>query len=164
MIKPIVNMNRMAMNESIATTCCYAWNGTSLLGSAQVLHGGNLGAVTYFKYYYPETNNSVQVNEAWMNVGVVPNYNYRDRVTGTTNLPYLSGGEWYDGQAAITKFGGLELTEAGKEAWLIARPVNYYKQTVDHVEITHTGATSAHYQWQNGNAWLVDHKAVQYSS
>lgn len=164
MIKPIVNMNYMAMNESIATTCCYAWNGTSILGTAQVLHGGKLDATTYYKYFYPETHDEVEVKPVWMNVGIVPNWEYRSRVADVANLPYLSGGEWYDGQTALTQFGGTTLTDAGKIAWVIASPTSYFKKTVDHTEIKHIGATSAHYQWQNGNAWLVDHNAVQYSS
>ena len=164
MLKPIVSMNQMAMNESIATTCCYKWNGVSVTGSATVLHGGKLDVNYHYGYYYPETNETIKVSNGWMNVAVVPNYEYKERVMSSANLPYLCGGDWYDGDAAITKWGGIELTDAGKVAWKIKDPSSYYKKVLEGYDITHKGATSAHYKWTSGNNWLADHTAVQYSS
>lgn len=164
MIKPIVKLNKMAMNESIATTCCYAWNGMSLLGSAQILHGGRLDAEVFYKYFYPETNFTVEVKDAWLNVGVLPSYQFRDKVTDVVDLPYRSGGEWYVGREPLTQFGGLELVPEAKEAWVLANPVNYFKKVESHTDIKHVGATEPHNKWNANATWLADHLAVQYSS
>lgn len=40
---PIVSMNRMAMNESVATTCCYRKVPTATVLYWEVLHGGWVG-------------------------------------------------------------------------------------------------------------------------
>ena len=164
MLKPIVSMNQMAMNESIATTCCYKWNGVSITGAATVLHGGDLKVNYEYTWYYPETNNGVEVSSGWLNVGIVPKFALKDIVTGNQYLPYLSGGEWCcDGQE-LTEFGGIKVTDQFEDTWKLADPTTYYKKVATDYSITHTGATSAHYKWVGGNAWLADHEAVQYSS
>lgn len=40
---PIVSMNKMAMNESVATTCCYRQVPTASVVYWEVLHGGWIG-------------------------------------------------------------------------------------------------------------------------
>ncbi len=175
MLKPIVSMNQMAMNESIATTCCYTWNG-NVTGSASVLHGGKLDVSYSYRYFYPETytgdKNFVgaeyEVSRGWLNTNlpVVPNWEYRGFVVSAGALPYQSGAEWYDGYGdkPITKDNGLALSDYGKEHWLYKNPATFYNKVMSGTSITHTGATSAHYKWTSGNNWLADHDAVQYSS
>lgn len=43
MMMPIVSMNKMAMNESVATTCCYRKVPTATVLYWEVLHGGWVG-------------------------------------------------------------------------------------------------------------------------
>ena len=176
MLKPIVSMNQMAMNESIATTCCYTWNG-NVTGSASVLHGGKLDVSYSYRYFYPETYTGdkdfvgaeCEVSSGWLSnsLPVVPNWDNRRLVTGAT-LPYKSDGEWYDyfgdKPEAITKDNGFTLTDYGKKHWLLKNPATFYNKVTAGTNITHTGATSAHYKWTSGNNWLADHAAVQYSS
>ena len=177
MLKPIVSMNQMAMNESIATTCCYTWNG-NVTGSASVLHGGKLDVSYSYRYFYPETytgdKNFVgaefEISKGWLSNGlpVVPNWETKGIATQAGGMPYKCGGEWYDffseKPEAITKDNGLALTDYGKEHWLLKNPATFYNNVVAGTNITHTGATSAHYKWTSGNSWLSDHDAVQYSS
>ena len=68
MLKPIVSMNQMAMNESIATTCCYVWNGTSLLGSASLPHGGSLkaGSKTQWYVWNGTKTEATNLNSSWL--------------------------------------------------------------------------------------------------
>ena len=63
MLKPVVNMNKMAMNESIATTCCFVWNGTSYAGSATMPHGGTLVA-KYNTAYYLKSDRGLEISKA----------------------------------------------------------------------------------------------------
>ena len=169
MLKPIVSMNQMAMNESIATTCCYKWNGVSITGSASVLHGGELQVKRSYYYIYPGTDapgaTEVVVSNGWLTVPCVPTNaaNYM-HVTDAANLPYKSGGDWYEGgtNLPITTNGG-NIVSSG---WLFTDPASYYVKTEDYSKrtIKHVGSTSAHYEWTSGNNWLADHAAVQYSS
>ena len=170
MLKPIVSMNQMAMNESIATTCCYTWNG-NVTGSASVLHGGKLDVSYSYRYFYPQTYTGTKANgwkdaeceisKGWLNVGVAPS---RDNMSAAQHdyVPYQCGGEWCLEGKVLTKFGGLEIADGVKD-WVIKTP-NFYTSVKTGTNITHVGATSAHYRWTSGNSWLADHEAVQFSS
>lgn len=171
MLKPIVSMNQMAMNESIATTCCYKWNGYSITGAATVLHGGSLDVKKTYGYYYPGTDapgaKKLIVSSGWLTVPCVPtgksNYKF---VTSAENLPYKSDGDWYYGYgenavAITSNKGNIVLDE---DSWMFTDPTGYYTEYTVSTKIKHVGATSAHYEWTSGNSWLSDHAAVQYTS
>ena len=166
MLKPIVSMNQMAMNESIATTCCYKWNGVSITGSATVLHGGNLNASYTYDYYYPDNTqkitNSTPVSNAWFNVPLAPTYAYKDLVKDGYSVPYKSAGEWYVDNTPITQYAGTDIIDT--TAWKWVNPDTFYTAYKTGVSLEHVGSTSAHYKYQYGNEWLADHAAVQYSS
>ena len=167
MLKPIVSMNQMAMNESIATTCCYKWNGNEITGSATVLHGGKIEVNKKIGYYYPGTKAPTEkvgfvVSDGWLNVPCIPtgaNYTF---VADATHLPYKSGGDWYTVAGdPITEFGSHIVLDG----WTFnVAPKDYYTAYVKEKKLNHVGSTSAHYQWTSGNNWLADHEAVQYSS
>ena len=168
MLKPIVSMNQMAMNESIATTCCYTWNG-NVTGAANVLHGGKLDVKRSYYYVYPGTESpasaqEVVVSSGWLNVPVVPvgadNY---ARVSDTP-VPYKSAGDWYYGEEAITTNNCNY--EVDKSRWYFTDPTTYYVKLEDVKKrvIKHVGSTSAHYKWTSGNEWLADHAAARFSS
>ena len=170
MLKPIVSMNQMAMNESIATTCCYTWNG-NVTGSASVLHGGKLDVSYSYRYFYPQTYTGTksngwkdaecEISKVWLNVGVAPSRDHMEDAQ-RDSMPYQCGGEWCLDGKALTKYQGLEIAD-GVEGWVIKTP-NFYTSVKTGTNITHVGATSAHYKWTSGNNWLADHTAVQYSS
>lgn len=166
MIKPIISMNEMSMNESIATTCCYRWNGTSITGTAAVLHGGKLNVAYKYGYYYPGTDapgaTPVKVSEGWLNVPCVPtgadNYTF---VENAANLPFYSGGDWYlANDIPITENNGHIV----RDGWKFVEPTTFYTKYVMDTNIQHVGSTSAHYTWVKGNEWLADHTAEQFMS
>ena len=150
MLKPVVNMNKMAMNESIATTCCFVWNGTSYAGSATMPHGGTLVA-KYNTAYYLKTNRGLEISKGWIN--------WKGGHITTTDLmasaPYESAGKWY--------CNGVELTSANS-ASLTGLTFNWcdhnnagcaYEKVSTLSSMTHVGATSAHYNYTSGNSSLA---------
>lgn len=172
MLKPIVSMNQMAMNESIATTCCYSYdlvwasNYSSKYASAPatVLHGGKISVYWDYDYYYPLVANgaSVNVSSGWFNVPLTPTYAYKSMVSSSSGLPYQSGGEWYSNDTAITRYAGTDIIN--KDVWQWVDPSSFYTAKTRGLDMKHVGATSPHYKWTSGNSWLADHDAVQYSS
>ena len=168
MLKPIVSMNQMAMNESIATTCCFKWGGTAI-DAATVLHGGKLDVKYNYTYYYPETNKGVKVSDGWLGVGVAPTYTYADRTESGEYMPYRSSGawgnwEWAQGNQQITYDARTKVVPGMEDEWKIVNPETFYKKVQSDPIVTHVGATSAHYKFVSGHNWLMDHTAVQYSS
>ena len=150
MLKPVVNMNKMAMNESIATTCCFVWNGTSYAGSATMPHGGTLVA-KYNTAYYLKTNRGLEISKGWINWkgGHITN-----RVL-MADAPYESDGKWY--------CNGVELISANS-ASLPGLTFNWcdhnnagcaYEKVSTLASMTHVGATSAHYNYTSGNSSLA---------
>ena len=170
MLKPIVSMNQMAMNESIATTCCYVWNGTSLLGSASLPHGGQLVAGSKTTYYTWNADRTVakEINKSWLNwTGghVNPNFaswKYNAVDSQGNNVAYVTKDnvrdDLYIGDKVNSNiaFAGY-CDHKGADCW-------YTKETSFDKTFTHVGATSAHYTWTTGHKWLMDHEAVQFSS
>ena len=170
MLKPIVSMNQMAMNESIATTCCYVWNGTSLLGSASLPHGGQLVAGSKTTYYTWDANRTVakEINKSWLkwtDGHVKPayaHYTYNAVDSQGNKIGFASSKDiiknLYVGDDVNTEiaFAGY-CDHKGADCW-------YTKETSFDKTFTHVGATSAHYTWTSGHEWLADHDAVQFSS
>lgn len=160
MLKPIVSMNTMAMNESIATTCCFVWNGTSYAGSASLPHGGKLVGSSSSTYYFKNANRGTVVSKGWLN------YKYGHVVCGGTvenSAPYESGGKWYVGDALISSLPTTDVKPTAYCDHSIAANCEYEKVS-SFSGMKHIGATSAHYTYTSGNNWLVDHTAYQYSS
>ena len=150
MLKPVVNMNKMAMNESIATTCCFVWNGTSYAGSATMPHGGTLVA-KYNTAYYLKSNRGLEISKGWIN--------WKGGHITTTALmasaPYESAGKWY--------CNGVELTSANSASlggltfgWCDHNNAGCaYEKVSTLASMTHVGATSAHYNYTSGNSSLA---------
>ena len=172
MLKPIVSMNQMAMNESIATTCCYVWNGTSLLGSASLPHGGQLvaGSKTAYYTWNGAKTEAKEINKSWLKFSghVTPayaSYTYNPSDSQGANVAFakvMKGADVLDlydekGNLNTAIATGGFCTHNSSDCW-------YTKETSFDKTFTHTGATSAHYNLTGGNIWLADHTAVQYSS
>ena len=175
MLKPIVSMNQMAMNESIATTCCYVWNGTSILGSASLPHGGKLNAGSETPYYTWDEghNNAVAIDSSWLKwtgghvstAYASKKYLYNGVDSEGKNIVYIEGNPTsaaplFDANGKLnTKIAvnGTFCTHNSSDCW-------YTKETSFAKSFQHVGATSAHYTWTSGHEWLKDHTAVQFSS
>ena len=171
MLKPIVSMNQMAMNESIATTCCYVWNGTSLLGSASLPHGGSLVAKSKTSNYVKINNAYYGLNGTWY--GYTDGHAAKPEVAADVVTTSTEGVVGYHDNTNTTLFKSMTQAIADGD---VTPALNgfcdhknnptcpYFKETKFAGAFTHTGATSGHYTWTGGNSWLADHTAVQYSS
>ena len=168
MLKPIVSMNQMAMNESIATTCCYVWNGTSLLGSASLPHGGQLVAKSSTTSYVQIDDTRYVLNGTWY--GYTGGHVANPAIAGCVVTTATDGTAGYHDHTVGSAFVPMkDAIVAGniKDGYCDHKnPATcpYFKETKFAGAFTHTGATSGHYTWTGGNTWLADHTAVQYSS
>lgn len=175
MQKPAVKLHEMAMNESIATTCCYVWNGVSLTGSATLPHGGRLTPKYDTKYYYSMTGVSGQVSSIWLDksVGIHP------RTQTGADATYAvwrdpADNNWYvatslySDPVCVTKNNGFEINNAVEFAKNFKmkniRSTRDATATRTLVHFIHSRATSPHNMYTSGNNWLPDHQAYQYSS
>ena len=172
MLKPIVSMNQMAMNESIATTCCYVWNGTSILGSASLPHGGQLVAGSKTTSYVQIDNTRYALNGTWWGyTGGHANTEWAAKNVITSSTDGKGGThDWTvkpNNDGTFTTMEQLIAWGDVKEGYCDHKNPEtcpYFKVTNFNGSFTHTGATSAHYNLTGGNIWLADHDAVQYSS
>ena len=158
MLKPVVNMNKMAMNESIATTCCFVWNGTSYAGSATMPHGGTLVA-KYNTAYYLKSNRGLEISKGWINWkgGHITNRALM------ANAPFESAGSWYVA-GVDTQVTELTSANASTYGWADSIDFNWcdhnnagcaYEKVSTLASMTHVGATSAHYNYTSGNSSLA---------
>ena len=153
MLKPVVNMNKMAMNESIATTCCFVWNGTSYAGSATMPHGGTLVAKYNTTYYLKGANRGMEVSKGWVNW----KGGHIEHDSWNLFPPYESGDKWF-----VNNGTEQELTSGNDN--LVNIDFNWcdhnnagcaYEKVSTLASMTHVGATSAHYNYTSGNSSLA---------
>ena len=159
MLKPVVNMNKMAMNESIATTCCFVWNGTSYAGSATMPHGGTLVA-KYNTAYYLKNNRGYQVGKGWLSWKdghvVDPSYANNGNL-----LIYGVDGKWY-----LDVGGNNVVLDSTNPNSVLKGIIEFgycdhdnpgcaYEKVSTLASMTHVGATSAHYNYTSGNSSLA---------
>ena len=164
MIKPVISMNKMAMNESIATTCCYVWKGTSLLGSPVLPHGGKLVADTKTESYVQIDNTRYPLNNTWW--GYTGGHANSGNAAASVVTKNTEGKLGYHDHNVGNSFTLMADGEVTKEFCdhKNAEICPYFKVTNFIDTFTHTGATSAHYTWTAGNEWLADHPAQQFMS
>ena len=168
MLKPIVSMNQMAMNESIATTCCYVWNGTSLLGSASLPHGGQLVADSKTTSYVQVGDTRYPLNGTWYNY-TKGHANSKAAAASIVTTTLNDGWAYHDymNPGTLTLMKDASVTDVAPVDFCDHKNPEtcpYFKETVFAKSFTHVGATSAHYTWTGGHEWLKDHTAVQFSS
>lgn len=175
MQKPAVELHEMAMNESIATTCCYVWNGVSLVGSASLPHGGRLTPKYDTKYYYSMTGVSGQVSSIWLDksVGIHPGtQKAADETYAVWRDP--KDNEWYvatsSGTYCVTTGDGFQIDNSPGALFARNYRMKNIRSTRDAtvtrtlVHFIHSRSTSPHNMYTSGNNWLPDHQAYQYSS
>ena len=158
MLMPIVSMNKMSMNESVAASCCWRY----VLGVheqyPEILHGGKIGTTYEVKLTLAEE--------------------YAGLKSGWLALPYdvdvvAAGREIYYNPEKNDWFwkNGNE-DRYVKEILSPDRIVksscphndgscSYYEEVPTYSQDMHIGATSAHANKKN---WAEPHKAEQYSS
>ena len=156
MLMPIVSMNKMSMNESVAASCCWRY----VLGVheqyPEILHGGKIGTTYEVKLEQKGDYKGVTISKGWL------------------SLPYDVSAGWvvepiyYDPDNSLWRFA-KDHTVVQKESVSVAKsscPHNdgscsYYNDVPTYSQDMHIGATSAH---GTEKKWDEPHKAVQYSS
>jgi hypothetical protein len=165
MLMPIVSMNKMAMNESVAATCCYKLVLAGSSNFTEVLHGGYVGdgyiesfawdakwsaidkklaESTKHDIKTPSQLADWQIYQDYEGTWwVMPGGNAKDTVNNTK----VSGMGWYG--AACTHDTAL----CGMKA-----------QTVTWTKDQHWGATTAHSTVPTTTTFDKPHAAKQYAS
>ena len=154
MLMPIVSMNKMSMNESVAASCCWRY----VLGVheqyPEILHGGKIGTTYEVKLTLEEE--------------------YAGLKNGWLSLDYDVAANWaiepiyYDPDNNLWKFSSND-TVVQKENVSVVKsycPHNdgscsYYNEVPTYSQDMHIGATSAH---GTEKKWAEPHQAKQYSS
>ena len=157
MLMPIVSMNKMSMNESVAASCCWRY----VLGVheqyPEILHGGKIG--TTYEVKLTLKNKYQKMNNGWL---ALP---YDVDVDNASRAIYYDAKKddwfWQEG-------GKVYLKDDPEGLKIVKSPCphndgscSYYKEVPTYSQDMHIGATSAH---ANLKAWDEPHKAVQYSS
>ena len=159
MLMPIVSMNKMSMNESVAASCCWRY----VLGVheqyPEILHGGKIG--TTYEVKLTLKNKYKDLKSGWLALPYDVTADYA--MKPINYYPDEEGGVWkYENGNLVSKSA---LAEKGK----LARSscdhsdagCEYYSEVPTYSQDMHIGATSAH---GNEKKWDEPHKAVQYSS
>ena len=154
MLMPIVSMNKMSMNESVAASCCWRY----VLGVheqyPEILHGGKIGTTYEVKLQLKEDYAGLKNGWLSLDYDVAPGW-------AKTRI-------YYDPDNNVWKYAS-DGTEMKKEEVKVVKsycPHNdgscsYYKEVPTYSQDMHIGATSAH---GTEKKWDEPHKAVQYSS
>ena len=160
MLMPIVSMNKMSMNESVAASCCWRY----VLGVheqyPEILHGGKIGTTYEVKLQLKGDYVANGVASGWLSQGydVAPALAWQSiSYNPDTNQWYRRSDKWIVNATSVAPF-----VVAGTQGC----PHNdgscsYYAEVPTYSQDMHIGATSAHANKKN---WAEPHKAEQYSS
>ncbi|MEG0767371.1 MAG: hypothetical protein RR482_06615 [Clostridia bacterium] len=173
---PIVAMNEMAMNESIASDCCYAYTETGLDRISKVINGGTIGTVKVncwksdiaanlkidqFKGIIPACPHyySVMTNEGLLNPGSV------------TKIWFMANGGRItpnNGNDGFTPAQEAERAAGYRTSWTGSAYCTHDSSQCPWISIAaaqnqqHIGATVPHAL--GGVGWAQPHKAYQFNS
>ena len=158
MLMPIVSMNKMSMNESVAASCCWRY----VLGVheqyPEILHGGKIGTTYEVKLQLKEEYAGLKNGWLSLNYDVVP-----ERAALRID---------YDPDAKVWRYAttgtAIDKDTFAAMDWIAKSPCphndgscSYYNEVPTYSQDMHIGATSAH---GTEKKWDEPHKAVQYSS
>ena len=157
MLMPIVSMNKMSMNESVAASCCWRY----VLGVheqyPEILHGGKIG--TTYEVVLTRERKYKDMNNGWL---ALP---YDVAVGDASRAIYydanLDDWFWQDGGKVYLKDHPDRFTIVKSPCPHNDGSCSYYEEVPTYSQDMHIGATSAH---ANEKKWDEPHKAVQYSS
>ena len=159
MLMPIVSMNKMSMNESVAASCCWRY----VLGVheqyPEILHGGKIGTTYEVKLTLEEEYAGLKNGWLALPYDVTADY----AVQPINYHPDEEGGVWKYTSGKVVKKSDLAAAEklARSSCDHSDAGCSYYYDVPTYSQDMHIGATSAH---ANLKAWAEPHKAVQYSS
>ena len=161
MIKPIVSMNKMAMNESVATTCCFA----EVIASSNKLvwdvqHGGYLGTT-----YVDNSAWNNKYNKSWKMLSY--------DVTGSPDAFTLHLTKDADGKDVFTVADGTNawgladalagsMLNKGAACTHDGEGCFYYSGGIVIADNQHIDSTSKH--TTGGDDWAKPHKATKHNS
>ncbi len=161
MLMPIVSMNKMSMNESVAASCCWRY----VLGVheqyPEILHGGKIGTTYEVKLTLKGDYVTNGVASGWLSQGydVSPALAWQSiSYNPDTNQWYLrSDNNWIVNATNVAPYvvsntQGCPHNDGS---------CSYYKEVPTYSQDMHIGATSAH---GTEKKWAEPHKAEQYSS
>jgi len=164
---PIVSLNNMAMNESVAATCCYAAVNVNGYNYENVLSGGTIttavtNAVTYgvdksWSYVrgdYAEATNGPLV-EYLGDLGYWTVVNKKDTFVKLATLTPIGHGTYVDGTGFIA-----DLRVCDHKGSYCTYVQNGGSISPVFTKV-HTGATVEHSASKN---WAADHAAIRFNS
>ncbi len=160
MLMPIVSMNKMSMNESVAASCCWRY----VLGVheqyPEILHGGKIGTTYEVKLQLKGDYAVSGVKSGWLSLDydVIPG-------VAACAISYDPDAKVWRDATTRTAIDKATLASYGQVVKSYC-PHNdgscsYYQEVPVYQQDMHIGATSAH---ANEKKWDEPHKAVQYSS
>ncbi len=173
MLMPIVSMNKMAMNESVATSCCYreVVDVTNVVW--KTLYGGYIGTA----YKDDVTTNrhgatAAQVSFVTSNLGY--DILWQDKLATYNNAQIGWGPAWGSSTSTWIVTNSSPVANQPLTEWLSANGIStstckhddascYYKDYATQiVPNQHIGATAKHDT--GGTNWAKPHEAQQWSS
>ena len=156
MIKPIVSMNKMAMNESVATSCCFAEIVTSNNKIMwDVLYGGYIGSNLVYDHAWDE-----DTSKSWK---WLP-YDVKGITTQSLTMTVVDGKNVYmvDGTMTLEQWIGHGHGSKGKDCAHVDGYCDYITSDYKLVDDQHIDSTGAHFS--GGDNWAKPHKATKHSS
>ena len=156
MLMPIVSMNKMSMNESVAASCCWRY----VLGVheqyPEILHGGKIGTTYEVNLTLAEGFENMATGWLAMSSDLKKDYSHWSDYQLNFNPDAEQQWTFADGSNANPLEGLTGVYCPHDDASCL-----YYDEVPTYSQDMHIGATSAH---ANLKAWDEPHKAVQYSS
>ena len=157
---PIVSLNNMAMNESVAATCCYSHNHINGHYFDSVLNGGALEIRIAETPIYKD-----QLMRSWLSVTTGDYVEATQGLELTSEFNTVTGaweyGTYVEGTwtplAKCTKVDNFNLGYCDHKG----EYCSYIKDYKHEQYTAHVGATVAHSASKN---WAADHAAIRFNS
>ena len=158
MLKPVVNMNKMAMNESVATSCCYreVVDVTNIVW--KTLYGGYIG--TAYKDSLTQTAAAKSSKKAQFALKYTK-YDFVGTAEPTNVIWDAIKGEWMFDTLPVDQWAyqwGVTKTTCNHDT----DRCEYLDYDTTIANIQHIGATAKHDT--AGDSWAKPHEAKQWSS
>ena len=157
MLMPIVSMNKMSMNESVAASCCWRY----VLGVheqyPEILHGGKIGTTYEVKLQLKEEYAGLKNGWLSLDYDVIPGVAACAISYDPDNKVWRDANDVAIDKATLASYKQVVKSYCTHDDG----SCSYYNEVPTYSQDMHIGATSAH---GNEKKWAEPHKAVQYSS
>ena len=149
---PIVSLNAMAMNESVAATCCYKQEQINGYFYETVLSGGSMT-------YVIDTNKNLKVDSTWLSL---PG-DYDEAFTAGTKIVTVAGVDYCLDGSDLKKISELTVRDYWKYCDHTKSDCTYWFQaSTPTATYSHVGSTVEH--TAGGKTWAEPHQAVRFNS